>query len=343
MGRKKQINPRRSGALTVESNGNVESELDKQEANQNGQKGKDEITDTETPFFVQVDKSAWQLQEHLDISEVVLIDLNLREEFAGYRISEDFYGDSKYSLRFRVCNVSEFITRIKLGHWPVLSSSDVSLEFVEKSMSDGAETESLIFSGSFDGPDEGISALVHLASLKFMTLRPVMGLTLSEGLSSLRVRVEILRSLFDDCESLLENTRQLWKKSMINVIAWLRPEVMTSEAKYGISDTVNMEVDVSRVADGETSRPGNRAKFDVAGFYEAIKPSKENSMLEDEFPDLLPVLRPYQRRAAYWMVQREKGDSRSLDEWQRNMLSSPLCIQVDCLDTHSKVFFNPFG
>ncbi|XWS74480.1 hypothetical protein CRYUN_Cryun01aG0001600 [Craigia yunnanensis] len=340
MGRKKQANPRRSGALVIENNGNVDP---KQEGNRNRQKEKEELVDKEEPFFVEVDRASWHLDEHLDISEVVLIDLNLKEGFAGYRISEDFYRDSKYSLRFRVCNVSEFISRIKLGHWPVLSSSDVSLEFVEKSMCDDEEMESVMLSGSFDGPEEGISALVHLASLKFMTLRPVVLVTLSESLSSFRVRVEILKSVFNDCESVLENTRQLWKKSMMNVMAWLRPEVMTSEAKYGISESMNMEVNLYPLTEDETSRLGKRARFDVAGFYEAIKPSKENTMLEDEIPDLLPVLRPYQRRAAYWMVQREKGDSISLDEWERSMLSSPLCIPVDFLDTYSKMLFNPFG
>ena len=141
-------------------------------------------------------------------------------------------------------------------------------------MSDGAEMESVMLSGSFDGLDGGISALVHLASLKFMTLRPAILVTLSENLSSFRVRVEILKSVFDDCESLLENTRQLWKKSMMNVMAWLRPEVMTSEAKYGISESMNMEINLYPLTEDETSRLGKRARFDVAGFYEAIKPSK---------------------------------------------------------------------
>lgn len=341
MGRTKQANPRRSGGLIIENNGNFNP---KQEANRNCRTGKEEVVDTEQPFFVEVDRTSWHSDEHLDISEVVLIDLNLnlRESFAGCRISEDFYRDSKFYLRFRVCNVSEFISRIKLGHWPVLSSSDVSLEFVEKSKCDDTEVELVMLSGSFDGPDEGISALVHLSSLKFMTLRPAMSVTLSESLSSFRVRVEILKSVFDDCESLLENTRQLWKKSMMNVMAWLRPEVMTSEAKYGTSESKNTEIDLYPMTQDETARPVKQARFNVAGFYEAIKPSKENSMIEDEIPDLLPVLRPYQRRAAYWMVQREKGDSRSLDEWEKGMLSSPLCIPVDFLDTCSKMFFNPF-
>ncbi|XWS65620.1 hypothetical protein CRYUN_Cryun05aG0129300 [Craigia yunnanensis] len=178
-----------------------------------------------------------------------------------------------------------------------------------------------MLSGSCDGLDEGISALVHLASLKFMTLRPVMGVTFSESLSSFKVRVEILKSVFDGCESLLDNTRQLWKRSMMNFMAWLRPEVMTSEVKYEISKLMNMEVDLYPVTEDETFRPRKRARFDVVGFYEAIKPSnyvltsyfwfnsgmksvvyvlcRENSMLEDEILNLLHVLRSYQCLAAY--------------------------------------------
>ena len=141
-------------------------------------------------------------------------------------------------------------------------------------MSDGAEMESVMLSGSFDGLDGGISALVHLASLKFMTLRPVMGVTFSESLSSFRVRVEILKSVFDDCEFLLDNTRQLSKRSMMNVMAWLRPEVMTSEARYGVSISTEMKNDLlTEMGDGNRNAK-KRARLDAAGFYEAINPSK---------------------------------------------------------------------
>lgn len=71
-------------------------------------------------------------------------------------------------------------------------------------------------------------------------------------------------------------------------------------------------------------------------------PYRAEPMLEDDLPDLLPLLRPYQRRAAYWMVQREKGDSESLSERKRSRFSSPLCMPMDFLDTSSKVFYNPF-
>jgi hypothetical protein len=67
-----------------------------------------------------------------------------------------------------------------------------------------------------------------------------------------------------------------------------------------------------------------------------------NPMLADDIPDLLPELRPYQRRAAYWMVQREKGDSRSLVGSGKSSFLSPLCLPVDFLDTRTKMFYNPF-
>jgi len=83
---------------------------------------------------------------------------------------------------------------------------------------------------------------------------------------SFRVRVEMLRNAFDACDSLVDNTRQLWKKSMKNVMAWLRPEIMTSEARYG-SKWIDSEME-------DASNSIKSGRFDVAGFYEAIKPSK---------------------------------------------------------------------
>ncbi|XP_058207401.1 uncharacterized protein LOC131320657 isoform X5 [Rhododendron vialii] len=66
-------------------------------------------------------------------------------------------------------------------------------------------------------------------------------------------------------------------------------------------------------------------------------------MLEDSTPDLLPELRPYQRRAAYWMVQREKGDSACSNETGRSQFLSPLCIPVNFIDTSSTMFYNPLS
>ncbi|KAH7548237.1 hypothetical protein JRO89_XS14G0087300 [Xanthoceras sorbifolium] len=342
MGRRKQSRPHRSGCEIVENKSTIEPELNKQTAKET-EKSEKEFVDIDQPFFVEVDRTCWVSDEHLDISEVVLTDLNFREGFTGFRISEDFYQESKYTLRFQVCNVNDSIARIKLGHWPLLSCRDITLEFIEKCMAEeDTEKQTVILSGCFDGPDESITGLVHLASMEFLTLRPVLGVTLSEDMSSLRVRVEILKSAFDACESLVENSRKLWKKSMMNVMAWLHPEVMTSEARYGICKST--EVDVNLMTDTEnTSHSKKSSRFDVAAFYEAIKPSKAEPMLENDIPDLLPVLRPYQRRAAYWMVQREKGNSASLGEMERSQSFSPLCMPVDFLDTCSKMFYNPFS
>lgn len=275
MGRRKQSRPHRSGGAIVENSDTTEPQLDKQKANDTKQPGKGEFGDIDKPLFVEVNKNSWVSDEHLDISELVLKDLNLKEGFSGFRISEDFYHESKYSLRFRVCNVNEFIGRIKLGHWPLLSSSSITLEFVEKCMTEeDMETHTVILSGSFDGPDEGVTGLVHLANLELFTLRPVLDVTLLEDMSSVRVRVEILKSTFDACESILENSKKLWKRSMMNVMAWLRPEVMTSEARYGVSKLTEIDVESMTKREDGSSETKKLARFDVAGFYEAIKPSR---------------------------------------------------------------------
>ncbi|XP_056169116.1 uncharacterized protein LOC115679829 isoform X2 [Syzygium oleosum] len=345
MGRKKQAQPRRSGGIIIASNGqdNTKSDLADENvvANEKAQKGGLDISDP--PVFVDVERTCWALDEHFDISELVLTDLNIGGGFSGFRVENGFYQSSDYSFRFRVCNVNEFVARIKLGHWPVLSSKDVHLELVEKYSAENRENQMVVLSGSFDGPNEGVSGLAHLASLKFMSVRPLEEIAFSEDMTTLRVRVEILKSAFDACESLHDNTRQLWKKSMINVMAWLRPEVMTSEARYGIcqSRAVGNDLHPDERDSATVNRKG--VKFDVSGFYEAIKPSKADPMLDDNIPNLLPKLRPYQRRAAYWMVQREKGALGSFGTKGTSQLVSPLCMTVGFVDSGLQMFYNPFS
>ncbi|WMV19954.1 hypothetical protein MTR67_013339 [Solanum verrucosum] len=301
---------------------------------------KDESFAVDVPYFVEIDRSNWLSDQHMDISEIVLSDLNVSDEFGNYVLDEEFYRDSRYLLRFRVSNVNDHLTRIKLGHWPVLSATGICLEIVAKQEKEGLEEKVVLVDGNFDGPDEGISGLVHLASLKFFTLRPVI---VPSCLASIRIRVEILKSAFDACESLLDTSRQLWKKSMMNVMAWLRPEVVTAEARYGYQVAAPADIGLASGLDESSSAARKLSRFDVASFYEAIKPSKEEPMLDDDLPGLLPKLRPYQRRAAYWMVQREKRNSDGSLQSKINHFISPLCMPLSLIDTSITIYYNPFG
>lgn len=266
MGRRKQSKPQRSVGLITHTG----PESDSKQLSGDHSEGSREknVEDIDKPYYVNICLSSQiSEQHHFDIAEIVLTNLSLRDSGSLTPIEIDHGLDC--SLRFRLCNVTNFVDRIKLGHWPVLSSSDITLELVDKKVFDD-EAGSVIWSASFDGPGEGISGLAHLASIKFLTLRLVPG---NQGLLSPRVRIEMLQQAFDACDSLLENTRQIWKKSMIHVMSWLRPEVMTSEARYGTQLNVK-EIESSVVTEAESLDSSKQSRFDAAAFYEAIKPSK---------------------------------------------------------------------
>ncbi|KAI3800036.1 hypothetical protein L1987_35343 [Smallanthus sonchifolius] len=340
MGRRKQIRPHRAGGV---DNGSVPKE---ESCDPNTSEAlKNEFSGDEKSFYIEVERSNRVSEEHCDISEVILINLNVCEEFQVKKSEEQHgWADEKYNLRFRLTNVNDLITRMKqkAGHllWPIIPATDIYLEFTEKRESLDIDTH-VIVTGNFDGPSEGVSGLVHLVALKYLTLRPITGLTFFGSLPSIKLRVEIQKCTFEACESLFENAVLSWKKSMMNVMAWLRPDVMTSEARYGYKISADMAVGLEPNEESVVSR--KRARFDVSGFYEAIKPSKENPMLIDDMPDLLPVLRPYQKRAAFWMVQREKGALGYLAGSQPSeQFVSPLCTPVDLVDSCSKIYYNSF-
>ncbi|KAL0303988.1 UNVERIFIED_CONTAM: E3 ubiquitin-protein ligase SHPRH [Sesamum radiatum] len=273
MGRRKQVRPHRSGGILERQSSEAEFNKD-----DDSQPRKADLVDVEEPLFVAVDRSSWDSEEHYDVSEIVLVNLMVNEEFYGYKLTEDFYRDPRFFLRFRLSNVSEHLGRMKLGHWPVLSESNTCLQFVMKCTAESGERDIVMVSGVIDGTDEGVTGLVHLCSLKYLTVRPILGIELLEAMPSIRIRVEIFKSLFDECESLLDNTRQLWKRSMMSLMAWLRPEVMTSEARYGYS-VGNMDVDAPAVANVDSSASRIQVRFEVSSFYEAIKPSNGNVSL----------------------------------------------------------------
>lgn len=272
MGRRKQSKPQRSVGLVTQTGSESDGKQLSGDYEAEGS-GVKNVEDIDKPYYVNICLSSRiSEQQHFDIAEVVLSNFSLRERVCSSSTLTtpiEIDHDLDCSLRFRLCNVTNFVDRIKLGHWPVLSSSDITLELVDQKVSDD-EAGSVIWSASFDGPGEGVSGLAHLVNIKFFTLRLVPG---NQGLLSPRVRVEILQQAFDGCDSLLENTRQIWKKSMIHVMSWLRPEVMTSEARYGTRLNVK-EIESSVMTEAETLDSSNQSRFDAAAFYEAIKPSK---------------------------------------------------------------------
>lgn len=69
-------------------------------------------------------------------------------------------------------------------------------------------------------------------------------------------------------------------------------------------------------------------------------------MLTGHFPALLPTLRPYQRRAAAWMVARERGPYSTSLEGASSSESvhrhHPLWSRVEALDGGEAFWYNPF-
>lgn len=69
---------------------------------------------------------------------------------------------------------------------------------------------------------------------------------------------------------------------------------------------------------------------------------REEPMLDDNLPGLLPKLRPYQRRAAYWMVRREKRNFDGSLQSKTNHFISPICMRLSLIDTSMTIYYNPF-
>lgn len=219
---------------------------------------------------VEVDRRTWGLPDgdHRDVAEVVLRDVSVSGEGEQALELEEMHRASWLSLRLLVRDAPE--EGFRIGNWPVVPSDCVLLEYVV----DGGDHEGsgVVLSGCFDGPDEGVSGLAHLVSLRFVTLRiqSFRAFRYMEDevrIESFRVRVEMMDQAFAGCESLLEVSRHPWRKSLMNMMAWLRPEVTTSAAIYGTDGLVlSMDADAN-------AAPKSDSQFDLAAFYEAVKPS----------------------------------------------------------------------
>ncbi|XP_042375333.1 E3 ubiquitin-protein ligase SHPRH-like [Zingiber officinale] len=340
MGRKKS-HPIRSGGKLSEvcspSCNEAHNSNNVKTSKQVGVEDDKEHSEFSQPIYIDIDCNNQGSTEHVDIAEVILNSVNNAGEIIDYGLIKARLNKLKFSLRFHLCNVKR--SSFRLGQWPVLSAvNSIFLEslFLEDHCTEDGRNRSILLSGTFDGSDEGVSGLVHLVSLGFLSLRLIHVVEDFEKAPSLIFRIEVLKNAFDASDSLLETVRQPWRKSMMNAMAWLRPEFTTLEAIYGVKDP-SFPVDQA-----VTNNQSKYTQFDVAEFFEAIKRSREEPMLDEELPDLLPRLRPYQRRAAYWMVQREK-EATTLGEKVAVQLSAPYSVPISFVDQSPKMFYNPFN
>jgi E3 ubiquitin-protein ligase SHPRH len=265
MGRKKSRPVRAAGAASAAA------EADPYAPSPSGSTKRGTEGDARRDVCVEVDRSTWGHADvdHRDIAEVVLRDVSVSGDGDGEGALEEAFGASTFSLRLRVRDAPE--EGFRMGQWPVMPSDCVLLEYVVHESREGKHAEYVV-SGCFDGPDEGVSGFAHLVSLRFVTLRVQSFRAFQEmgeaRVESFRIRVEVMEQAFSACESLLEVARHPWRKSLMNMMAWLRPEVTTSAAIYGLDD-LGVPMDDGGNAD---LTPKSDSQFDLAAFYEALKP-----------------------------------------------------------------------
>lgn len=272
MGRKKN-RPIRSGSLVAEvvdpqSDGPAEQNL----VGDGLCTTSGENVKSRKPFFIDIEPCTSSFDEHFDVAEVSLDNVNFADGIRNNLLVEESRVQDNFYLRFCLFGVED--GSFRLGNFPLLSANNILLEYIwlgNLNSNDCRET-SVLFSGQFDGPDESISGLVHLVSLKFLGLRFILEATERSHDSSVRIKIGITRRAFDSCGHPLEVARQPWRRSMISVMSWLRPEVTTLEVIYGIDQSEVIEG--FKCCESASSGLRNRSKFDAASFYEAIKPSK---------------------------------------------------------------------
>ena len=68
-----------------------------------------------------------------------------------------------------------------------------------------------------------------------------------------------------------------------------------------------LHASVSRASETDDDSEEETGGFDVAELYAAVKPEGNEAELAGDNPKLQPTLRPYQKRAAAWMVSRENA------------------------------------
>ncbi|GBF99704.1 hypothetical protein Rsub_12416 [Raphidocelis subcapitata] len=186
------------------------------------------------------------------------------------------------------------------------------------------------------GRGEGGSSLLERRSAERADSPP------PEGMQLWRLRIGLTRSAFEQAATAAQDpARRPWQQALLAVAAWLAPhwalgppgsgadaaEDGDGGGGGGAADSAGSaraaggaaarRQSASASASGPGARPsaagaaaaGQPAEFDASALYSWAKPSGLEPALPDSEapPALLPRLRPYQARAVWWMLQRERA------------------------------------
>lgn len=312
--------------------------------------------------------TAWD--SYVDVADIILEDVTMLP--AELKVNGEH-------LKVRL-QLPRFGSRGVAGQYAV-SAVDVKVEVLKQCDdqldhhvldTEGKEHFKVVVSGHLNGSDASVSALVYLFKAGYVTISPYLEAITSVASVDLepscRLRIGVTQRALDGCDGILDSAKHIWSRNMLKVMEWLRPDLHTCEAMYSISESL-LEIVEFGVPKGETvwkgQESGNEAPckeelpFDTSGLYNGLRPDQNGPGLDIELPQLVPKLRPYQSRAAYWMVKREKflhaygGSSKcspsstSCDGFKPMLnlegIKWPFCVEVVSIDGKSKFYYNPFS
>ena len=135
-------------------------------------------------------------------------------------------------------------------------------------------------SGYLDGPKDSISGIAYLFKAGFVSMKPYIeddsGDNMDSNVVCFRLRIGLTEKAFDNNDGLLDSGKSLWSKCMLKMMKWLRPELHTNEAIYGISANRVSSENSLQDCEGSPSGPdyASQQEFDSSSLYEAIKPDQ---------------------------------------------------------------------
>ncbi|KAL2642434.1 hypothetical protein R1flu_010021 [Riccia fluitans] len=267
---------------------------------------------------------------------------------ASIRVQVQWRNEQKTAF-WSLPDVSRDSFRVLIVMWPTELSEDNANNVLEAandhSVGDsfGPCQPKVLHSGEIDGSNAALSALVYLIQQQYVSLKPSPCSVCSKSLCSVhppsgRLRVIIADKAFRNSVSTI---RQWWRRSMQKIMAWLRPEIHPLMKRSSEEAMMQTHAGLS-----------DKQPFDPTALYDAVKPLRTEECPDMSFPQLLPDLRPYQRDAAYWMVQRENGNGKTIRSSESasastsskcNVDAHPSWLVVTPTDGSSEFYYNPIS